>query len=53
MYVFLLAGGKKAAEEHAAVWVPDGEAPFCMHCKKTQFTLLNRRVNIRNYAKKS
>lgn len=41
-----ISGGKKAISEHAAVWVPDGEAPVCMHCKKTQFTLLNRRVRI-------
>lgn len=40
----LFIGGKKAVAEHAAVWVPDGEAPVCMHCKKTQFTLINRRV---------
>jgi len=37
-------GGKKAAIEHAAVWVPDSEAPVCMVCKKSQFTLVNRRV---------
>lgn len=43
----LRKSGKKAAEEHAAVWVPDGEAPFCMHCKKTQFTLINRRHHCR------
>lgn len=42
-FVFIL-GGKKAVSEHAAVWVPDGEASVCMHCKKSQFTLLNRRV---------
>lgn len=37
-------GGKKAVEIHAAVWVPDNEATICMHCNKTQFTVLNRRV---------
>lgn len=31
-------------EVHAAVWVPDNEATICMHCNKTQFTVLNRRV---------
>jgi len=40
-----VAGGKKAVEVHAAVWVPDSEAAVCMHCKKTQFTVLNRRVS--------
>ncbi|KAG5890701.1 hypothetical protein JTB14_016531 [Gonioctena quinquepunctata] len=43
----LRKSGKKAVAEHAAVWVPDGEAPVCMHCKKTQFTLLNRRHHCR------
>lgn len=41
-------GGKKAVEVHAAVWVPDGDATVCMHCKKTQFTLINRRVRLFN-----
>ncbi|KRT84480.1 hypothetical protein AMK59_325, partial [Oryctes borbonicus] len=40
-------GGKKAVEVHAAVWVPDGEASVCMHCKETQFTLINRRHHCR------
>lgn len=46
-----MSGGKKAVEVHAAVWVPDGEAPVCMHCKKTQFTLINRRVSTQILAK--
>lgn len=32
--------------EHAAVWVPDGKAPVCMHCEKSQFTIINRRVKV-------
>ncbi|KDR23122.1 Pleckstrin-like proteiny domain-containing family F member 2 [Zootermopsis nevadensis] len=40
--------GKKAVEVHAAVWVPDSEAAVCMHCKKTQFTMLNRRACVSN-----
>ncbi|KAJ8960243.1 hypothetical protein NQ318_003968 [Aromia moschata] len=43
----LRKSGKKAVAEHAAVWVPDGDAPVCMHCKKTQFTLINRRHHCR------
>ena len=39
--------GKKASESHAAVWVPDSEANTCMHCKKVQFTLVNRRHHCR------
>ncbi|CAH1987670.1 unnamed protein product [Acanthoscelides obtectus] len=43
----LRKSGKKAVSEHAAVWVPDTEASICMHCKKTQFTLINRRHHCR------
>ncbi|CAG0902290.1 unnamed protein product [Cyprideis torosa] len=39
--------GKRPATEHAAVWIPDSEAPRCMHCKRTQFTLVNRRHHCR------
>ncbi|KOB73938.1 FYVE finger containing protein, partial [Operophtera brumata] len=39
----LRKSGKQPPSEHAAVWVPDNEASICMHCKKTQFTVLNRR----------
>ncbi len=38
-------GGKKPASDHAAVWVPDAEAAHCMVCKKTQFSLVHRRVS--------
>ena len=43
----LKKSGKKASDSHAAVWVPDGEANTCMHCKKVQFTLVNRRHHCR------
>ncbi|KAK6624795.1 hypothetical protein RUM44_011655 [Polyplax serrata] len=43
----LRKSGKKASETHAAVWIPDTEADICMHCKKTQFTLLTRRHHCR------
>ncbi|KFM64093.1 Pleckstrin domain-containing family F member 2, partial [Stegodyphus mimosarum] len=39
--------GKKPSLEHAAVWIPDAEASVCMHCRKTQFTVLNRRHHCR------
>lgn len=39
--------GKKPSLEHAAVWIPDAEASICMHCRKTQFTVLNRRHHCR------
>ncbi|XP_053614471.1 pleckstrin homology domain-containing family F member 2 isoform X2 [Plodia interpunctella] len=43
----LRKSGKQPPQEHAAVWVPDNEASICMHCKKTQFTVLNRRHHCR------
>jgi len=43
----LTKGGKKPADEHAAVWVPDAEAPTCMVCKKTHFSLVQRRHHCR------
>ncbi|KAG0726584.1 Pleckstrin y domain-containing family F member 2 [Chionoecetes opilio] len=47
----LRKSGKKAAENHAAVWVPDSDTSICMHCKKTQFTLINRRHHCRKCGK--
>lgn len=40
--------GNRPASEHAAVWVPDNASPTCMHCKKSNFTVLNRRHHCRN-----
>lgn len=39
--------GKKQSTEHAAVWVPDTEATTCMHCRKSQFNVINRRHHCR------
>ncbi|XP_063841415.1 pleckstrin homology domain-containing family F member 2-like isoform X11 [Scylla paramamosain] len=47
----LRKSGKKAAENHAAVWVPDSDTNICMHCKKSQFTLINRRHHCRKCGK--
>uniref|UniRef100_A0A0N4USG7 Pleckstrin homology domain-containing family F member 2 n=1 Tax=Enterobius vermicularis TaxID=51028 RepID=A0A0N4USG7_ENTVE len=43
----LTKGGKKPATEHAAVWTPDNDAPICMACQKTQFSVLQRRHHCR------
>ncbi|RWS15865.1 Pleckstrin domain-containing family F member 2-like protein [Dinothrombium tinctorium] len=40
--------GKQPTGEHAAVWVPDAEARRCMHCNKSEFSLLNRRHHCRS-----
>lgn len=42
---FYFLGGKKRSDQHAAVWVPDSSATVCMCCKKTQFTIIIRRVS--------
>ncbi|VDP11809.1 unnamed protein product [Onchocerca flexuosa] len=43
----LTRGGKKPATEHAAVWVPDGDATKCMACQRTQFSVIQRRHHCR------
>lgn len=43
----LQKGGKKAASDHAAVWVPDSEANSCMICKRSSFNVINRRHHCR------
>ncbi|XP_043229249.1 pleckstrin homology domain-containing family F member 2-like isoform X2 [Amphibalanus amphitrite] len=47
----LKKSGKLGATDHAAVWVPDTEAGSCMHCKKSQFTIINRRHHCRKCGK--
>ena len=41
-------GGKRpsATQDNSPVWVPDSQSPKCMHCRTTEFTLVNRRVRI-------
>lgn len=42
----LASSGKAAASDHAAVWVPDNDAPKCMRCSG-KFTVINRRHHCR------
>lgn len=35
------------SENDSPVWVPDSSASKCMHCKRSQFTMLNRRHHCR------
>lgn len=44
----LRKSGKKPNSNHAAVWVPDNEATVCMVCKRSQFTVINRRHHCRH-----
>ncbi|VDM64565.1 unnamed protein product [Angiostrongylus costaricensis] len=48
-FFFIIAstGNKRPAKEHAAVWIPDGEAARCMACGRTQFNLVQRRHHCR------
>lgn len=40
-------GRKSALADPSPVWVPDSDAPVCMHCRKSEFTVLNRRHHCR------
>ncbi|KAH7644050.1 hypothetical protein HUG17_6412 [Dermatophagoides farinae] len=40
-------GNSDSNIEHAAPWLPDNLSNQCMHCKKTQFTVINRRHHCR------
>ncbi|XP_011444013.1 pleckstrin homology domain-containing family F member 2-like isoform X4 [Crassostrea angulata] len=40
-------GKTQNTDNDSPVWVPDSEATLCMHCKKSQFTLINRRHHCR------
>ena len=44
IHIWNTLGDKTPATELAAVWVPDSDAQYCMHCLKTKFTTMNRRV---------
>lgn len=46
--VAVVDGRKMADAEPSPVWVPDSEAPMCMHCLKSEFTVINRRVSTSN-----
>lgn len=43
--------GSRPMIEHAAVWIPDSVSDVCMHCKKTTFTVLNRKHHCRSCGK--
>ncbi|KAF1595903.1 UNVERIFIED_CONTAM: hypothetical protein FQV16_0000523, partial [Eudyptes robustus] len=47
----VLKEGKEPAQDHAAVWVPDSEAEFCMVCHNTHFTVIQRRHHCRSCGK--
>lgn len=44
----MFEAGRAPSTGHAAVWIPDTEVNKCMHCRKTQFTMINRRHHCRN-----
>lgn len=46
MFLFFSQKGgiTQNSENDSPVWVPDSDASTCMHCKKSQFSLINRKV---------
>jgi len=40
-------GRKSTVADPSPVWVPDSDAPVCMHCRKSEFSILNRRHHCR------
>ena len=47
-YVIVFSGGKtqmEVGEMDSPVWVPDSSATKCMHCHRSEFSMLNRRVS--------
>lgn len=40
-------GKKPSVFEDSPVWVPDADARLCMHCKKSEFTVINRKHHCR------
>ncbi|KAK6184081.1 hypothetical protein SNE40_002197 [Patella caerulea] len=48
VYDLLIKRGITQTSEHdSPVWVPDQNAQICMHCKKSEFTVLNRKHHCR------
>ena len=44
-----ILGGKtqsEVGEMDSPVWVPDSSAAKCMHCHRSEFSMLNRRVSL-------
>jgi hypothetical protein len=40
-------GRKSLAADPSPVWVPDSDAQVCMHCRKSEFSVINRRHHCR------
>lgn len=45
--LLLKRGITQNSENDSPVWVPDSDATTCMHCKKSQFSLINRKHHCR------
>ncbi|XP_012935262.1 pleckstrin homology domain-containing family F member 2 [Aplysia californica] len=41
-------GIRQSTTNDSPVWVPDSEAKTCMHCRKSEFSLVNRRHHCRH-----
>ncbi|KAK6972421.1 Pleckstrin y domain-containing F member 2 [Biomphalaria glabrata] len=46
--ILALRGIRQSTTVDSPVWVPDSEAKTCMHCRKSEFTVVNRRHHCRH-----
>lgn len=48
LYIYTMTEGiQQSTTNDSPVWVPDSDAKTCMHCRKSEFTVVNRRVSLK------
>lgn len=48
VYLYTMTEGiQQSTTNDSPVWVPDSDAKTCMHCRKSEFTVVNRRVSLK------
>lgn len=49
VYLYTMTEGiQQSTTNDSPVWVPDSDAKTCMHCRKSEFTVVNRRVSLKH-----